>query len=177
MKHSFIRGIRAFDWQWQACGPYTSAMEHSSRGATIPGLIAMAFLSPLFGQQETVTADSGQAAQQFVAQKLPVWQQRLKLTGWHISTAFVHRVNLPAQTLGGIKWDKGKKTAEIWILDPSEYNLPLQAMLDDMELTLVHELVHLDLASLPKGQASRSSEEHAVEGLAQAMLALDRAKQ
>jgi hypothetical protein len=46
-------------------------------------------------------------------------------------------------------------------------------MLDDMELTVVHELVHLDLASLPRGQASRSSEEHAVNGIAQAMLGLD----
>jgi hypothetical protein len=42
-----------------------------------------------------------------------------------------------------------------------------------MELTVVHELVHLDLASLPRRQASRSSEEHAVNGIAQAMLGLD----
>jgi hypothetical protein len=45
-----------------------------------------------------------------------------------------------------------------------------------MELTVVHELVHLDLASLPRSQASRSSEEHAVNGIAQAMLQLDHAK-
>lgn len=78
--------------------------------------------------------------------------------------------------MGGIRWDRNKKTAEIWVLDASEYKLPVQAMLDDMELTLVHELVHLDLTSLPRGQASRGSEERAVEGIAQAMLELDREK-
>ncbi len=86
------------------------------------------------------------------------------------------RSDLPPQTLGGIRWDKGKKTATIWVLDPSDYQLPYNEMLDDMELTIVHELVHLDLASLPRGQASRSSEEHAVNGIAQAMLGLDRKK-
>jgi hypothetical protein len=49
-------------------------------------------------------------------------------------------------------------------------------MLDDMELTIVHELVHLELASLPRSQASRDSEEHAVNGIADALLTLDRQK-
>jgi len=38
-------------------------------------------------------------------------------------------------------------------------------MLQDMELTIVHELVHLELAALPRSQASRSTEEHAVNGI------------
>jgi hypothetical protein len=50
-------------------------------------------------------------------------------------------------------------------------------MLDDMELTIVHELVHLQLASLPRSEASRSTEEHAVNGIADALLDLDRGKQ
>jgi hypothetical protein len=50
-------------------------------------------------------------------------------------------------------------------------------MLDHMELTVVHELVHLELASLPRSQESRSTEEHAVNGIADALLALDRGKQ
>lgn len=39
-------------------------------------------------------------------------------------------------------------------------------MLNDMEFTLVHELVHLELASLPRSEASRRSEEHAVNHIA-----------
>jgi len=49
-------------------------------------------------------------------------------------------------------------------------------MLNDTELTIVHELVHLELASLPRTEASRSSEEHAVNGIAEALVALDRKK-
>jgi len=118
------------------------------------------------------TVDPAKVTQQLDA-KLARWQQRLKLQDWQISVAMVRRSELPPNTMGGIRWDKRKKTATIWVLDSSEYQLPFQAMLDDMELTIVHELVHLDLASLPRGQASRSSEEHAVNGIAQALLGLD----
>ena len=87
-----------------------------------------------------------------------------------------HRSDLKPKTLGGIRWDKSKKSAVIWVLDPSDYRLPVPEMLHDMELTIVHELVHLELASLPRSEASRGSEEHAVNGIAEALLALDREK-
>jgi hypothetical protein len=45
-------------------------------------------------------------------------------------------------------------------------------MLDDMEFTVVHELVHLQLSSLPRSEASRSAEEHAVNEIAGALLKL-----
>jgi hypothetical protein len=115
-------------------------------------------------------------AQQFVDERLAVWRQRLKLDDWRISIVMARLTELPPKTLGGIRWDKTKKTAVIWVLDPSDYRLPLGDMLDDMELTIVHELVHLDLASLPRGQASRGSEERAVTGIAEAMMGLDRKK-
>jgi hypothetical protein len=118
-----------------------------------------------------------QRAHQFVDGKLALWQQRLKLEGWRISVVMARGSDLPTKTMGGIRWDKGKKSAVIWVLDPSDYRLPFREMLDDMELTVVHELVHLDLASLPHGQASRSSEEQAVNGIAQAMLGLDHRKE
>jgi hypothetical protein len=98
------------------------------------------------------------------------------MEGWRISVAWVRLSDLPPKTLGGIRWDKKKKSAEILVLDPSDYRLPFREMLDDMELTIVHELVHLDLASRPRGQASRGSEERAVSGIADAMLALDHKK-
>jgi hypothetical protein len=136
---------------------------------------------------ETITAEArptepalseyGRRAQEFVDGKLTLWQQRLKLEGWQISVVMARGSDLPPKTMGGIRWDKGKKSAVIWVLDPSDYRLPFREMLDDMELTVVHELVHLDLASLPHGQASRESEEQAVSGIAQAMLGLDHRKE
>jgi hypothetical protein len=121
-------------------------------------------------------AEQGQLAQRFVDDRLAVWRQRLKLEDWRISAVMVRISDLPPKTLGGIRWDKTKKSAVIWVLDPSDYRLPFREMLDDMELTIVHELVHLDLASLPRGTASRSSEERAVNGIAETMLGLDRKK-
>lgn len=110
----------------------------------------------------------------FVEDKIGVWQRRLKLEGWKISVVMTKRADLKPRTLGGIRWDKGKKSAAMSVLDPSEYRVSFQAMLDDMELTVVHELVHLELASLPRSEASRSNEEHAVNGIAEALLVLDR---
>jgi hypothetical protein len=49
-------------------------------------------------------------------------------------------------------------------------------MLDDMEFTVVHELIHLELSSLPRSEASRRDEEYAVNQIADALLALDRKK-
>jgi hypothetical protein len=152
-----------------------------SRNVVIGCLMLLCASVSAFGQTTEVSppataAERTQLAQQFVDQKLAIWRQRLKLEDWRISVAMARQSDLAPKTLGGIKWDKPKKSAVIWVLDPSDYRLPFREMLDDMELTIVHELVHLELASLPRSQASRSSEEHAVNGIAEAMLGLDRKK-
>jgi hypothetical protein len=114
--------------------------------------------------------------QQYVTERLAFWQQRLKLEDWKISVSFARRTELKPNTLGAIRWDKTKKNAAIWVLDSADYQLPLRKMLDDMEMTIVHELVHLELTSLPRSEASRSNEEHAVNGIAEALLGLERGK-
>ena len=120
--------------------------------------------------------EASQNAQRFVDERVAVWRQRLKLEDWNISAVMTRRVDLAPQTLGGIRWDKSKKSATIWVLDPADYALPYREMLDDMELTVVHELVHLELTSLPRSQAHRGNEERAVSGIAGAMLDLERRK-
>jgi len=122
-------------------------------------------------------AEQTQQTQQFIDRRLAVWRGRLKLEDWRISVVMTRRSDLKPKTLGGTRWDKTKKSAVIWVLDPCDYRLPPNEMLDDMELTVVHELIHLKLASLPRSEASRSSEEHAVNGIAEALLGLDRNKQ
>jgi hypothetical protein len=122
------------------------------------------------------SGEQAQFAQRFVNEKLAVWKGRLKLEDWQVSAVMTHQTDLAPKTLGGIRWDKPKKTAVIWVLDPSDYRLPFREMLDDMEMTIVHELVHLELATAQHHEASRSVEEHAVNGIAEAMLALDRSK-
>ncbi len=126
---------------------------------------------------QTSPAEKNDLAQRHITERLAYWQHRLKLEGWRISVSPARQNQLKPRTLGAIRWDKGKKTAEIWVLDAADYRLPFDAILDDMELTIVHELVHLQLASLPSSEASRSREEHAHNGIANAQLELDRGKQ
>ena len=120
--------------------------------------------------------EQAHVAERFVNERLSIWTKRLNLEDWQISIIMTRRDDLKANTLGGIRWDKGKKSAVVKVQDPADYRLPFAQMLEDMELTIVHELVHLELSSLPRSEASRSTEERAVNGIAGALLKLDRQK-
>ena len=113
-------------------------------------------------------------AQSFLVERLWLWQTRLSLTAWNIQLKLIRASELRPKTLGNIHWDAGTHTAEIHVLAPEDYKLSTHDMLADMEFTVVHELVHLQLSSLPRSEASRSAEEHAVNQLTQALLNLDR---
>ena len=155
--------------------PYTQEVG-SSKHARL-GVLALCTLASAIGQTpaalERTPPQPPQPVEQFVQERLAVWQKRLSLEGWRISIVMAHRDELKSKTLGGIRWDKSKKSAVISVLDASDYRLPFREMLQDMEFTIIHELVHLELASLPRSEASRSSEEHAVNQLAEALLKLD----
>jgi hypothetical protein len=112
----------------------------------------------------------------YLRKRLELWQGRLKLQDWTISIVMSPQSGLRAGTVGNVHWDADKKTAVIRVLDASEYHLPFRATLRDMEFTVVHELIHLELASLPRSEASRRTEEFAVNHVADALLELDRAE-
>ena len=113
-------------------------------------------------------------AQKFVAQRLQIWQDRLDLKDWKLQVRLLRTSQLEPKTMGNINWDTDLKEATIGVLSSYDYQLPWKEMLDDMEFTVVHELVHLHLASLPRSEASRRTEEHAVNELARALLNLAR---
>ena len=117
-------------------------------------------------------------AESFVAERLSVWQERLDLKEWKISVVLSRATELKPKTLGNIHWDLDRKTAVIRVLDPADYRLPFKEMLQDMEFTVVHELIHLGLApvlsDLQRSDANRRDEEHTVNHLADAFLKLDR---
>jgi|SRR5579871_1710220 len=118
--------------------------------------------------------ERGLAAESFVNARLSVWQHRLNLDDWKITIIMSHPSDLKPKTLGNIHWDADKKSAVIRVLDSSDYKMSFPDMLDDMEFTVVHELIHLELSSLPRSEASRRDEEHAVNQIADALLKLDR---
>jgi len=119
-------------------------------------------------------------AASFATERLAVWQQRLNLQDWHVSIVVARTAELKPKTLGNIHWDLPKKTAIIRVLDPADYHLPFPQALEDIEFTVVHELIHLGFApvvnDLQRSDANRREEEHAVNHLAEALLKLDRAK-
>jgi hypothetical protein len=108
----------------------------------------------------------------FLQARLRFWQERLNLQNWKVTIVLTPRTSLKPGTLGGVKWDKSRKTAVMAVLDSSDYRVPNEEMRKDMEFTVVHELIHLELASLPRSEASRGTEEHAVNNLARALLGL-----
>jgi hypothetical protein len=146
------------------------------------GLLALTTLTSALAQppadvrspEAAAQIEAARKAEQFVNERLSVWSKRLNLDGWQISVVMTRHDDLKTNTLGGIRWDKTKKSAVIKVQDASDYRLPFGEMLNDMEFTIVHELVHLELASLPRSEASRSNEEHAVNQIAEALLRLDR---
>jgi hypothetical protein len=120
------------------------------------------------------TPDREQVIVNYLNERLAIWQQRLSLQDWKISIIMSHPSDLKPKTLGNIHWDSDTKSAVIRVLDASDYRLPYKDMVDDMEFTVVHELIHLELSSLPRSEASRRDEEHAVNQIASALLKLDR---
>ncbi len=124
---------------------------------------------------EPSAAERQPLAEEYLTKRLALWQQRLQLQNWKISVLLSHPGDLRPGTLGNIHWDPDQKTASIRVLDPSEYpGKTFNAALQDMEFTLVHELIHVELAALPRNDASRNDEEDAVNRLAKALLHLDR---
>ncbi len=117
-------------------------------------------------------------AERYAAERLSAWQKRLNLQDWNISLIVARATELKPKTLGNIHWDAEKKTAVIRVLDPADYKLPFNEMLQDLEFTVVHELIHLELspvlAPLQRNDANRREEEHAVNHMADALLKLDR---
>jgi hypothetical protein len=128
--------------------------------------------------REPRLSERGPLAENYLRRRLALWQKRLKLQDWTITLVMSHPGDLRRGTLGNLHWDLEKKTARIRVLDASDYQMPFSATLKDMELTVVHELTHLELSALTGNFKSRSEEsvrdeENAVNSLSGAMMQLD----
>jgi len=104
---------------------------------------------------------------------LHVWQRRLRLEDWKIDVKIVRVWELEQGTLGHIDWSIPHKTATIKVLSPADYELPKDKIPADIELSVVHELVHLHLSALPLNKASRNTEEQVVSMIADALVNLE----
>jgi len=104
---------------------------------------------------------------------LHIWQKRLRLEDWKVDVKIVRIWELEQGTLGHIDWSIPHKTATIKVLNPADYELPKDKIPADMELSIVHELVHLHLLVLPLNKSSRNAEEQVVSMIADALVSLE----
>jgi hypothetical protein len=81
-------------------------------------------------------------------QQMRAWQRRLRLDDWSLRVQVVRQQELDRNTWGNAEWDPVKKTGTIKVLDPQDYNLKGAELRQDMECTIVHELVHIRIAPL-----------------------------
>jgi hypothetical protein len=141
-------------------------------------LLGLASVSVEATDNEPTPRERTALATAFANERLAVWQRRLNLEDWNLSVVVARASELKPKTLGNIHWDLDKKTAVIRVLDPADYKLPYPEMLQDMEFTVVHELIHLNfapvLSDLQRSDANRREEEHAVNHMAEALLKLDK---
>lgn len=103
-----------------------------------------------------------------------VWQKRLRLDDWRIESRIVRSTELKPDTLGNLKWNSVSKTAVIKVLSPLDYDAANVDIAEDIEYTVLHELLHLQLAVLPRDLNRKDVEEQVVNRLADALMQLDK---
>jgi len=79
-------------------------------------------------------------------QKLKSWQRRLGMDDWRLTIRLVRQKDLDKDTWGNAEWDPNDRTGIISVLDPADYNLRGGDLRLDMECTIVHELVHIQVS-------------------------------
>jgi hypothetical protein len=80
--------------------------------------------------------------------QMKVWQKRLSLEDWSLAVRLVRQSELDPNSWGMAEWDPVAKTGTISVLDPRDYNLHGGELKLDMECTIVHELVHIQVSPL-----------------------------
>lgn len=109
------------------------------------------------------------------------WQETLRLQDWNVSIEIVRRYQMPddeSSSSGYCSRLPDMKVATILLLDPIDFKRPEfpGAMIDDMENTLVHELLHVYYCDLTTGVAGIDNKqlERVCEGMARVLVGLKR---
>ena len=106
--------------------------------------------------------------QAHLEKQLKTWQKRLSLEDWNLSVQVVRKAALDKDTWGNAEWDSDSKTGVISVLDPQDYNLRGTDLKRDMECTIVHELVHIQVS--PLDSAKPEAQEDVVNRIMSALL-------
>lgn len=102
---------------------------------------------------------------------LTYWQKAMKLSDWDVRLKIVRQHDLLEGTQAMIESNHDHRIATVSICDPHDYQ-PQEFWPQDMEVSLVHELVHLTFWWLnpEKESLQQTLEEQSVEAVAQALV-------
>lgn len=100
------------------------------------------------------------------------WQKVLRLQDWDVRITFARHFDIP-ERLGQCSWILNKKAANIEILIPGDFNHSSEWR-QDIEKTVVHELLHLHFAPIDKDDSTEQPTEQAIEALAGGFVSLKR---
>jgi hypothetical protein len=90
--------------------------------------------------------------------QMKFWQKRLGLEEWNLSLRVVRQSQIDPDSWGTAEWYPESKTGVINVLDPRDYNLKGGNLKQDMECTIVHELVHIQVSPLKAEDAAEREE-------------------
>ena len=96
------------------------------------------------------------------------WQRRLGLEDWSLTLRLVRQSEIDRNSWGTAEWDPDARTGVINVLDPRDYNLKGGDLKLDMECTIVHELVHIQVS--PLGGHNDGAREEVVNKLMAALI-------
>ena len=90
--------------------------------------------------------------------QLKIWQKRLGLENWNLTLRVVRQAEIDQNSWGASEWDPDSRTGTVSVLDPRDYNLRGGDLKLDMECTIVHELVHIQVSPLDSGNPEAHEE-------------------
>lgn len=105
------------------------------------------------------------------------WQQRLRLQDWTVKIQVRRRHHMClADAHGTCSWELRKKLAAIEIMDPADYDPGSWGWAEDVEKTVVHELLHLHFAPFAAKDDGPDdvAQEQAIDLIARALVAAKR---
>ena len=105
-------------------------------------------------------------------ERIQLWKRRLGIADWTVHVNFVHQMTLLENSQGSVTIYAFSKTAAILLPSPETYSndvIPNQ----DMEDTIVHELIHVVFDVIDATEKSNTEElmyERGIRAMAQALL-------
>jgi hypothetical protein len=104
------------------------------------------------------------------------WQKILHIQDWQVKPRLARYYDMPDGKGGHISFSRPHRTASIKILDPADYDPTWTNFPEDIERSLVHELIHLVFAVFDQhfGDDLIRLEEIAINSLERSLIEMDR---